>query len=294
MSIATPQSTRRFTADAVHSSFGFAVRHMGVSTFRGSFAEVDAALVDRRRRHRLAGRDRPGRVDLHPQPGRVPRPRAGRGVPRRRRPSADHVPRRRPRAGRERRGGRRRRADDRRRDPPRAGVRRLVGARRGPVRRRPRRARAGDHDRPPRLRHDAGTCRCRRAATRSPPRSASSSTSSSSRRSERHADPGDLRQPAPGLPQHRPAPGGGLRAAARGGAGAVGGPARRAAVRRGPRARAHAARGRLAAQGDRRRRRGADRHARVQPLGPRPAQDRARLGLAPVRGRTSCAAARRP
>ena len=45
MSIATPQSTRRFTSDAVHSTFGFAVRHMGVSTFRGSFAEVDAAVV---------------------------------------------------------------------------------------------------------------------------------------------------------------------------------------------------------------------------------------------------------
>jgi polyisoprenoid-binding protein YceI len=44
MSIATPQSTRRFVADSVHSSFGFAVRHMGVSTFRGNFAEVDAAL----------------------------------------------------------------------------------------------------------------------------------------------------------------------------------------------------------------------------------------------------------
>jgi polyisoprenoid-binding protein YceI len=44
VSIATPQSTRRFLADPVHSSFGFAVRYMGVSTFRGSFAEVDAAL----------------------------------------------------------------------------------------------------------------------------------------------------------------------------------------------------------------------------------------------------------
>jgi polyisoprenoid-binding protein YceI len=45
VSVATPQSTRRFTADPVHSTFAFAVRHMGVSTFRGSFAEVDAAVV---------------------------------------------------------------------------------------------------------------------------------------------------------------------------------------------------------------------------------------------------------
>jgi polyisoprenoid-binding protein YceI len=45
MSVTTTQSTRRFVADPVHSSFGFAVRHMGISTFRASFAEVDAALV---------------------------------------------------------------------------------------------------------------------------------------------------------------------------------------------------------------------------------------------------------
>lgn len=34
-----------YAVDADHSSVGFAVRHMSVSTFRGAFAEVDAAVV---------------------------------------------------------------------------------------------------------------------------------------------------------------------------------------------------------------------------------------------------------
>jgi polyisoprenoid-binding protein YceI len=33
-----------FQADPIHSSFGFAVKHMGVSTFRGSLSDVDATL----------------------------------------------------------------------------------------------------------------------------------------------------------------------------------------------------------------------------------------------------------
>jgi polyisoprenoid-binding protein YceI len=33
-----------YTADPVHSSFAFAVRYMGVSTFRGTLADVDATL----------------------------------------------------------------------------------------------------------------------------------------------------------------------------------------------------------------------------------------------------------
>jgi polyisoprenoid-binding protein YceI len=33
-----------FAADPVHSSFGFAVTHMGVSTFRGSLSDVRASL----------------------------------------------------------------------------------------------------------------------------------------------------------------------------------------------------------------------------------------------------------
>src|SRR5436305_7508349 len=35
-----------YKADPVHSSFGFAVKHMGVSTFRGSFSDVEATLAD--------------------------------------------------------------------------------------------------------------------------------------------------------------------------------------------------------------------------------------------------------
>lgn len=34
----------KFEADPVHSSFGFAVRHMGVSTFRGTLGDVSARL----------------------------------------------------------------------------------------------------------------------------------------------------------------------------------------------------------------------------------------------------------
>jgi polyisoprenoid-binding protein YceI len=35
-----------YTVDPVHSSFGFAVRHNGVSKFRGQFEQVDAKLED--------------------------------------------------------------------------------------------------------------------------------------------------------------------------------------------------------------------------------------------------------
>ena len=37
-----------YTADPVHSSFGFAVRYQGVSLFKGTLDEVDATLVDGR------------------------------------------------------------------------------------------------------------------------------------------------------------------------------------------------------------------------------------------------------
>jgi polyisoprenoid-binding protein YceI len=39
-----PAGTYRL--DPVHSSFGFAVRHNGISTFRGQFEQVDASLED--------------------------------------------------------------------------------------------------------------------------------------------------------------------------------------------------------------------------------------------------------
>jgi polyisoprenoid-binding protein YceI len=35
-----------YKLDPVHSSFGFAVKHNGVSTFRGQFEQVDASLQD--------------------------------------------------------------------------------------------------------------------------------------------------------------------------------------------------------------------------------------------------------
>lgn len=41
----TRTAARRFLGDAVHSTFGFAVRHMGVSLYRGTFAAVSAGLT---------------------------------------------------------------------------------------------------------------------------------------------------------------------------------------------------------------------------------------------------------
>jgi len=40
--------TGTWTLDPVHSSIGFAVRYSGVGTFRGTFEDVDAKLVDGR------------------------------------------------------------------------------------------------------------------------------------------------------------------------------------------------------------------------------------------------------
>ncbi len=49
--MSTTQPTTRipagtWSADPVHSSVGFAVRYMGVSTFRNSFSDVEARLTD--------------------------------------------------------------------------------------------------------------------------------------------------------------------------------------------------------------------------------------------------------
>ncbi|HUH81467.1 MAG TPA: YceI family protein [Solirubrobacteraceae bacterium] len=38
--------TGTYTVDPVHSTFGFAVRHNGISLFRGQFEKVDATLQD--------------------------------------------------------------------------------------------------------------------------------------------------------------------------------------------------------------------------------------------------------
>src|SRR5437588_7288293 len=46
MSTATTQSvpTGTYSLDPVHSTFGFAIKHNGVSTFRGQFEQVEAKL----------------------------------------------------------------------------------------------------------------------------------------------------------------------------------------------------------------------------------------------------------
>ena len=48
MATATTPFAGTFTADPVHSSFGFAVRYQGVSVFRGNLSEVEATLTDGR------------------------------------------------------------------------------------------------------------------------------------------------------------------------------------------------------------------------------------------------------
>jgi polyisoprenoid-binding protein YceI len=46
MTTATTPLTGRYQADPIHSSFGFAVKHMGVNTFRGTLGDVEASLTD--------------------------------------------------------------------------------------------------------------------------------------------------------------------------------------------------------------------------------------------------------
>jgi len=46
----------RYTADPIHSSFGFAVKYMGVSTFRSNFSDVEATLSDQGGELELEGR----------------------------------------------------------------------------------------------------------------------------------------------------------------------------------------------------------------------------------------------
>ncbi|MGI8429473.1 MAG: YceI family protein [Solirubrobacteraceae bacterium] len=52
----TPLPVGNWQADTLHSSVGFAVTHMGISTFRGRFEHLDATLtVDEDGRAQLAG-----------------------------------------------------------------------------------------------------------------------------------------------------------------------------------------------------------------------------------------------
>jgi len=48
MTTATTPFSGTYTADPVHSSFGFAVRYQGVSLFKGTLSEVAAQLADGR------------------------------------------------------------------------------------------------------------------------------------------------------------------------------------------------------------------------------------------------------
>jgi polyisoprenoid-binding protein YceI len=48
MTTATAPFSGTYTADPVHSSFGFAVRYQGVSLFKGTLSEVAAKLADGR------------------------------------------------------------------------------------------------------------------------------------------------------------------------------------------------------------------------------------------------------
>jgi polyisoprenoid-binding protein YceI len=48
MSSITTPFAGAYAADPIHSSFGFAVRYQGVSLFKGTFSEADAAFVDGR------------------------------------------------------------------------------------------------------------------------------------------------------------------------------------------------------------------------------------------------------
>src|SRR4051794_29855272 len=48
MTTATTPFSGTYTADPVHSSFGFAVRYQGVSLFKGTLSEVEAKLADGR------------------------------------------------------------------------------------------------------------------------------------------------------------------------------------------------------------------------------------------------------
>ena len=48
--------TGRYTVDPIHSSVGFAVRYMGVSTFRSNFSDIEAELVEENGQVKLEGK----------------------------------------------------------------------------------------------------------------------------------------------------------------------------------------------------------------------------------------------
>lgn len=68
MAVTTDPLTGVFDADRTHSSFQFAVRHMTVSTFRGSFGDVDARLIADASGLRLEGRARVESISIAEPP----------------------------------------------------------------------------------------------------------------------------------------------------------------------------------------------------------------------------------
>jgi polyisoprenoid-binding protein YceI len=57
-----------YELDRVHSTFQFAVRHLGISTFRATFADVDASLVADGDELRLEASARAESVSIHDPP----------------------------------------------------------------------------------------------------------------------------------------------------------------------------------------------------------------------------------
>jgi len=68
MTVATQQFAGTFVADPDHSSFLFAVKHMKVSTFRATFADVEAKLEGDDSQLSLEGRARVGSVSISNPP----------------------------------------------------------------------------------------------------------------------------------------------------------------------------------------------------------------------------------
>ena len=270
-----------YTADPVHSSFGFAVRYQGVSIFRGTLDEVAG---DARRRPARGHRE--GRVDLDPHARAVPRPRAQRRVLRRRQPPRGHVHLDR-RSTSARTAPRRvdGRADDQghhaaRSTPPAPGSRPAAdafGNTRGhlnleavidrtewdinwnmPLPDRRQRARQRRHADGRALAGRAGVGRCGSSASPAACAEDPTTASCSGRRATRS-------RPGSSLVEWD-------------------GPRRPARVRRGPRDRRRREPVRAFLDAIDERRRAADRDAGVQRVGPGRAQERARLGVAAVPG----------
>ena len=298
MSATTTQPlTGTYAADPIHSSFGFAVRYMGVSTFRGTLDDVAATLtagpdgVDARRAPRRSSRSRSRRRSSSATTCSRPTSSTPPPTPRSRsaRRSVDLS------------------ADGRASVDGELTIRgatQPVHAEGTLVARRPRRSAAAARTSSSRRRSTArrsastGTPTCRAAARRSPTTSRSRSTSRCSprRRSRSNAAmrvlgiSGSLRRDS-----HNRAL---LRAAAAQLA-AAGAQldvwdrlAELPALRRGPRRRAAPPAVADLREAIAQRRRGPDRDAGVQRLDPGRAQERARLGLAAVRPTTRCAASR--